>query len=221
MKIALFGGRFDPVHNGHIAVAREVLKMKAADEVWFSVENQHQWRPIVASAEDRETMLRLAIQFTRHPERSEGSQSKNKPALPAGRDSSALPQNDSNNTLKVDTTPLELGGQTTTLFVVRELRKKFPQHDFVFVVGSDNMNVFHKWTHWEELEKEVHFLVIARKGSPVENVPENATVITDPTYEPLEDSATRVRELLGQGKSIHGLVPDSVENYIIEHKLYR
>lgn len=187
MTIALFGGRFDPIHNGHLAVAKEVLRTKSAQEVWFSLENQHQWRPIVASVEDRMHMLRLAI---------EGEEK-----------------------FCIDDTPIKLGGLTETISVVRDLRKRIP-HDILFVVGSDQLSVFPKWTHWEELEKEVKFLVVARKGSPIENVPENCIVINDPAYEPLEDSATRIRTLRKTGKSISGLVPKKVEEYILEHKLY-
>lgn len=188
MRIAIFGGRFDPIHNGHIAIAREVLKVGRVDEVWLSLENQHQWRPIIASVADRKAMLELAV----------GTEPK----------------------IKIDETPIALGGLTETIAVVRKLRAEYPQHEFIFVVGSDNMNVFHKWTHWEELLAEVHFLVVARKGSPLENIPANCTILEDPSYEPLEDSATRVREYRKAGKSIHGLVPDAVEEYIVQHNLY-
>lgn len=187
MKIALFGGRFDPIHNGHLAVAKEVLKVKAAEEVWFSLENQHQWRPIVASSKDRKAMLELATQGEER--------------------------------FKIDTTPIQLGGMTATIDVVRELRKSV-KDEIVFLVGSDQLSVFHKWTHWQELEQEVQFLIVARKGSPLENIPKNAMVIEDPTYVPLEDSATRIRELLKNGQSISGFVPKAVEKYIIEKKLY-
>lgn len=188
MTIALFGGRFDPVHNGHIAIAKEVLKVKAADEVWFSLENQHQWRPIVASAHDRQKMIELAIQGEKD--------------------------------FRVDLTPVEIGGLTETISVIRKIHRKYPQHNFIFVVGSDNMNIFYKWTHWKELLKEVQFFVVARKGSPIENVPRNCTILEDPTFEPHEDSATRIRDLIKEGKSIHGLVPRKIEEYIINHKLY-
>ncbi|HYK09007.1 MAG TPA: nicotinate-nucleotide adenylyltransferase [Candidatus Eisenbacteria bacterium] len=219
MRIAIFGGRFDPIHNGHLAVAQEVLRVGKVDEVWLSVENQHQWRPIVASSADRVAMLELAIDSV-IPSGTKDIYSSSEHSESRSQDSSQPPVSN-NNRLKVDTTPLELGGSTATLFVMRSLREKFPQHEFVFVVGSDQLGVFYKWTFWEDLEKEVHFLVVARKGSPMENVPKNATIITDATYEPLEDSATRIRDLLGAGKSITGLVPKSVEGYIIQHKLYR
>lgn len=60
MNIAVFGGRFDPPHVGHLAVAREILKqMPEIDEVWFMPANTHPWRPIVASPSDRLQMVKL------------------------------------------------------------------------------------------------------------------------------------------------------------------
>ena len=187
MRIALFGGRFDPIHNGHLAVAREVLQVGAADTVLFSVENQHQWRPIVVSPKDRIAMVKLAIE---------------------GIDG-----------VGIDTTPIALGGLTETLSVVRTIRKKI-KDDIIFLCGSDQLKTFHRWTHWQELQKEVQFLIVARKGSPLENIPPNAHIIDDPTYQPLEDSATQIRERIKMGKSISGLVPEKVEKYIIEQQLY-
>ncbi|HSW96574.1 MAG TPA: nicotinate-nucleotide adenylyltransferase [Candidatus Saccharimonadales bacterium] len=60
MHIALFGGRFDPPHNGHLHIAREVLKEAfGIDEVWLVPANTHPWRPIVASGEDRLVMTKF------------------------------------------------------------------------------------------------------------------------------------------------------------------
>lgn len=60
MQIAVFGGRFDPPHVGHLAVAREILKVRTdIDEVWLMPANTHPWRPIKASAIDRYNMLKL------------------------------------------------------------------------------------------------------------------------------------------------------------------
>lgn len=194
--IALFGGRFDPIHNGHLAVAKEILKVNVADEVWFSLEYQHQWRPIIAPIEDRAKMVKLAIEEE------------------IQKDLSLVKK------LKVDMTPTKLGGMTETLLVVRELRKQ-TDSEIVFIAGSDQLAKFREWTYWKELEEEVKFLIIARKGSPIENVPRNCVIIEDPTYEPLDDSATRIRDHIKDGKSISGLVPEKVEEYILENGLYK
>ena len=187
MNVAIFGGRFDPIHNGHLTVAKEILKSGKADEVWMSIENQHQWRPIVASAECRIEMMHLAIQ--------------------------------SECNIKIDTTPIELGGLTETITVMREIRSKSPENTYFFVCGSDQP--FSKWTHWEELEKEVTFLIVPRKGSSLDIIPTNCIILDDLTYEPVDDSATRIRNLLQEGKPITGLVPSAVEKYILEKGLYK
>ncbi|SRR5258708_402850 len=60
MHIALFGGRFDPPHIGHLQIARHTLEvLPNIDEVWYVPANTHPWRPIAASGEDRLAMLRL------------------------------------------------------------------------------------------------------------------------------------------------------------------
>src|SRR5258706_5659004 len=60
MRVALFGGSFDPPHNGHLIIARAVLAFDPTiDEVWLLPTNQHQWKPMHAPAEDRLAMAKL------------------------------------------------------------------------------------------------------------------------------------------------------------------
>lgn len=194
MKVALFGGRFDPIHNGHIAIAKEVLKaVPSVDEVWLVPANTHPWRPIEASAEDRLAMLRLV----QEPK------------------------------IKVSDIDIKRGGQTFTIDTIRELQDGFwtSQNDkrrntYLFVCGSDQIKSFQDWKDYKELEMRVPFLVFPRPGSTVEELPQNFMWISDTSFEPLEDSATRIRDLRRAGKSISGLVPKSVENYIISRNLY-
>ncbi len=64
MKIALFGGTFDPVHNGHVNAALEVLKQGIVDEVWFIPVQWHAFKEnsFLTSLEHRAHMLKLAIE---------------------------------------------------------------------------------------------------------------------------------------------------------------
>ncbi|MGH7246015.1 MAG: nicotinate (nicotinamide) nucleotide adenylyltransferase [Candidatus Levyibacteriota bacterium] len=187
MHIALFGGRFDPPHNGHLAIAREILaSQKQIDEVWFLPDNQHQWNPILASAQDRIKMLQQMLE----------------------------PR------MRIETMAVVLGGMTETLTVVRKLREKY-NHTFVFICGSDQIPTFPKWTHWEELQKELQFLIIARKGYPVAMLPKNCMLLEDANYTPLDDSATEIRNRIKNSKPITDLVPRKVEEYIIQEKLYK
>ncbi len=191
MTIGIFGGRFDPIHNGHLAVAKEIFKQKHPDQIWMLVENIHQWRPIVASAEDRIKMVELAI--------NELGEKK----------------------IKVSDLAIRLGGMTETITVMRHLHKQFSKDQFFFICGSDQLENFTKWTHWEELKKEVKFWIVERGNFSIHNVPENCEIIQDPNYIPLEDSATEIRERLKLNLSIKNLVSEGVEKYIIKKRLYK
>lgn len=187
MQVALFGGRFDPIHNGHIAIAREVLKaVPSVDEVWLVPANTHPWRPIAASAEDRLAMLKLVEE----------------------------PK------IKVSDIDIKRGGETFTIDTIRDLQKQ-TANTYIFICGSDQIKSFDKWKGYKELEMRMPFLVFPRPGSEKEELPPNFMWISDNAFEPMEDSSTRIRELIKAGKSISGLVPESVEKYIIEHDLYK
>jgi len=188
MKVALFGGRFDPVHNGHVAIAKEILRVGGIDEVWFVPDNQHQWNPIVASAKDRLAML-----------------------------SSITEEH-----MRVDDVAIQLGGSTETITVLRALQKQYPKNTFLFVCGSDQIPLFHKWTHWKELQNILQFLIVPRVGYELSGkLPANCQWLSDTTFEPLADSSTKIRKKIKRGESSGDLVPEKVGRYIMEHNLYR
>lgn len=63
MKIAVLGGRFDPIHVGHLLIARQVLEFDPSiDRLIFVPASQHQWKPIVASPKDRISMVKSVLE---------------------------------------------------------------------------------------------------------------------------------------------------------------
>ncbi len=63
MKIAILGGRFDPIHTGHVLIARQVLELRPEiDKVIFVPAFEHQWKPIVASPKDRIAMVKSVLE---------------------------------------------------------------------------------------------------------------------------------------------------------------
>ncbi|MEK6933960.1 MAG: nicotinate (nicotinamide) nucleotide adenylyltransferase [Nanoarchaeota archaeon] len=61
MKIALFGGSFNPIHNGHLQIANELADRKVADEVWFIPCGNHAFGKGLAKGKDRARMINLTI----------------------------------------------------------------------------------------------------------------------------------------------------------------
>lgn len=199
MQIALFGGRFDPVHNGHLAIAQEVLKaVPSVDEVWFVPDNHHHWNPTVAAVEDRLAMLHLVAND---------------------------PSTNAQGRMKVSDIGIQVSkkreGMTVIIDVIRELQKQ-TKNTYLFVAGSDQLPRLHEWHDYKELLMRMPFLMFPRVGYQLSgDLPEGCMWLSDTRFEPMDDSATRVRKLLQEGKSITHLVPKKVEHYIIEHKLYQ
>lgn len=191
MQVALFGGRFDPVHNGHVAIAHEVLKaVSSIDEVWLVPDNQHHWNPMVASFEDRMAMLKLV-------------------------ETSKIKASDIGKKVAQ-----QRGGMTVTIDVIRGLQKQ-TTNTYLFICGSDQLPRLHEWHEYTELHMRLPFLIFPRKGYQTSGeLPEGCMWLSDREFEPMDDSATRVRDRLKKGESISDLVPKRVEAYIQEHRLY-
>lgn len=216
MQIALFGGRFDPVHNGHVAIANEVLKaVPSVDEVWMVPDYKHHWNPTVASFEDRMEMLQLIVED--HSLNANGR-------IKVSNIGKLVSENRE--------------GMTVTIDVIRALQKSpefqkemgslIPQYrngganTYIFIAGSDQLPRLHEWHEYKELHMRLPFLIFPRKGYQTEgNLPDGCFWLSDTQFEPMDDSATRVRHLLQEGKSISHLVLEKVAAYIREKGLYK
>ena len=169
MKIALFGGTFDPVHNGHLAAAKAALKKTRADELWFVPAFRNPWKKRQpSSARHRLAMLRLAAK--------------------------------ANAKFKVK--DFEIRNRTShTLDLVDFLLKKFPEHEFIFVVSTKTNGQLHRWKNAKVLLKKISVCVVPDFGKSL--------------------NSTAIRQRAKNGRSLDGLVPAPVEKYISGKKLYR
>ena len=110
------------------------------------------------------------------------------------------------------------GGASYTIDTIRVLRKEMPNTEFVFLVGSDCLKDLYAWKEIEELFRICHFVIAKRPKFPSENVPNGFEKLDIPQ---VDISSRELRKRLREGKSISYQVPKAVEEYILEHKLYR
>lgn len=119
----------------------------------------------------------------------------------------------------------KLSGDSIELMNI--LKSKYPQHQFTFVIGSDNLVYFKKWGSWEKLITGTDFLVFPRpdfnfdlKKYGLDNIRYLFKLINHPNLKTSSISSTQIRERIKRGLSINNLVPEKVAEYIEENKLY-
>jgi len=200
MNIGVLGGTFDPIHMGHLIIAEEVRARLDLAEVLFVPAGQP-WLKLnnanaISSAEHRLEMVRLAI--ASEPAYRLSAMEIDRPGL----------------SYTVDTMA-ELSGQVGA------------EGKLYFILGWDNLNQLPKWHQPQRLVKLCRLVPVRRVGfaSPDLDVLEAAVpglsqslVMLDTPQ--IEISASEIRARVARGLSIHQLVPEPVEQYIIEHKLY-
>lgn len=185
-RCAIFGGTFDPFHNGHLHLVDWLISQEVFDQIIIVPSGDPWQKQTVASADHRLAMARLAL---------------------AGR--------------RVEISDIEIrrSGASYAIDTVHDLSEQFPSDRFTWILGSDAFLGITSWNRYLELIKQVDFLVIERPGYA------NFPKIDGIKYEiarisALEISATEIRGMLANGKSIENLVPATVASYIKEKNLY-
>ncbi len=124
------------------------------------------------------------------------------------------------NRFKVSDIEFRLSKPSYTINTVSELSKLYKNVDFQLIIGSDNLQSISKWKSADILTSEYKFLVYERPGFPVDKISllPNFTLVES---ELIDISATTIRKLIAQHKSIRYLVPEPVRLKIEEENYYR
>lgn len=116
------------------------------------------------------------------------------------------------STIEIDN---KLDGQTINL-----LPHLPAGNEYVFVIGADQLPVFHLWGRWQELLSKMPFLVFPRFGYPSEPLYDNMKLLSNELLIVSDISSTKIRDRVAKGLSISEFVPGKVEKYIKNHRLY-
>lgn len=211
IKVGFLGGTFDPVHSGHLALGRGVVRELDLDTLYLvpAPSPPHKRGQLLTDFRHRVAMLRLAIV--------------------------------GDPCLKVSEIEAERSGPSYTIDTLSQFRQQLgPEADFFFIMGLDSFVEINTWKSYKELLIAASFVVIDRpdhKLISIEQViaevfpdyckksaglweTEGQNKIYSFTMEPVPVSSTLVREKLRTGKSVRGLVPSEVAQYIKKWKLY-
>ena len=215
MRLGIYGGSFDPVHNAHLAVARACQQQARLDEIWFTptaLQPLKQHGPQASDAE-RIEMLRLAV---------EAEQSE-----PGRPDSAELAEVRPRPTFRVCTMEIDRGGLSYTVDTLRQLRQEIPDDDLFFLMGADALQDVPNWREPDIMFSLATPLVVRRAGQPEPDLSALAKLCAaelQPEFIELpamEISSSDIRRRIAAGEPIDHLVPRSVSQYIDAHALYR
>ena len=218
MQVGLFGGTFNPIHNGHLAIARQAREALGLDQVLFipTRDPPHKTQFDLAPAKDRYELVRLAIT--------------------------------SDPTLAISDVELRRAGKSYSIDTVRVLQQEYgPQSRLFFLIGLDAFLDFSSWREPDTLLKLCTFVVISRPGTAfrslaamplLAHIPKNSLVDLDVgrtsrlevpigaqqliclRFPPSEISASEIRTKIKLGLPLPNQLPPLVESYIIHHHLY-
>lgn len=197
MRIGIFGGTFDPIHNAHLFVAESARLLEHLDRVLFVPTGApHHRNGAQVNATHRCAMILGAIA--------------------------------SNRAFSLDDSDLAPDATGYTADLMPKLRAKFPDAAFTFIIGADSL-VNNSWERFDEVLEQLHRFVIApRAGVRADALQRVVAAVPKELRErvatlklpELPESATLIRTLLGQSKSVRYLVPEPVWQYIRSQELY-
>ena len=198
--IALFGGVFDPIHSGHVEIARLALdRLPITDVVFLPAGNPpHKSDRTAAPPQHRRAMLERAIAGEPH--------------------------------FQLDPRELDRPGPSYTVLTLLELAEERPGTTVYFLIGADNARTIGAWHRAEEIFHLSEPVVIARPGESVAFTAEDLPFLDEAARArvnarmiegiALEQSSSAVRERVAAGLPLDNWVPTTVAEYIAEHGLY-
>ncbi len=196
--LALFGGRFDPVHRAHLAIAQAAADSLNLDEVHWIVSGKPEHKPATASPDDRLQMTRLALRES------------DDPRMVADEREIIAAKN---------------GGSNYTADTVLTLQQEYPGRELVWILGEDQFQHFLGWSRWQWLIHQIDLAVCARPGAEGSRVAKTLIEAGGKIHwiqtEPDTVSSTEIRRAIRAGALKPGLIPRSVEAYIKAGGLYR
>lgn len=202
MKIGIMGGSFDPIHVGHLKVAEQMREKRRLGKLVFIPTNipPHKAHRQLAAPRHRLRMVELAI--------------ADYPGFEVSR------------------VEIDHEGPSYSIDTIDRLQDEWGDgHSVFFIIGADTLAELSVWRRPRELIEQADFLTAVRPGTEMDFWDELSFTFTPEQVERLRDgcvdttpvdiSSTDIRDRVRRERPISGLVPPAVEEYIMQHGLYR
>ena len=190
-KIGLFFGTFDPIHNGHLRIAKYITEEKLADKVWLVItpENPIKVGGKISSFNHRFNMAKIATE-------------------------------NYDNIIPSDL-EVNLKKPNYTIDTLEYISNKLKDIEFSLIIGEDNYKIFDTWKDYKKIIDKYMIFIYPRKGTLNENlhiINENTMYIGGPR---IDLSSTNIRKIVSNNSDPKDLISNKVMEYINSNKLYQ
>lgn len=189
-KVGLFFGSFNPLHVGHMILANYMVTNDHMDECWFVVSPQN---PFKKKSTLLDEIHRYAI-----VQRSIEDDTR----------------------FKVSNIEFSMSQPSYTIDTLVRLEEKYPNKDFVLILGQDNLKSLHKWKNIDEILKQFEIYVYPRAGVDATEW-DNHPKIHRVAAPKVELSATFIRSSIKKGLDVRWMLPEKAWDYIQEMNFYK
>lgn len=190
MKVGLFFGSFNPVHVGHLVIANYMVSNCDLDQVWMVVSPHNPVKKKSSLAKDHDRLHLVRLGIA------------------------------DNAKIKASDIEFSLPQPSYTVDTLAYIKEKFPDKEFVLIMGGDNLGTFHKWKNHETILKYHEIYVYQRPSYDLGDLVNHPKVkIMEAPM--LSISASYIRKCLKEDKSIQYLVTEAVFEYIQGSNMYK
>ncbi len=189
-KIGLFFGSFNPIHVGHLIISNFIVNRSDLAEVWLVVSPQNPFKKKSSLLDEKHRYYIANLAV------------------------------EDNYDLRVSNIEFGMPQPSYTIDTLTHLQEKYPDKEFVLIMGSDNLASLHKWKNYEQILAKHEIIVYPRSGnsSPALASHEKVRLLEVPY---MDISSTFIRNSIKNGHSIRYFVTDKVRDYIDKMNFYR
>ena len=198
MRLAVFGGTFDPPHNGHLALCLYARELLDIDRLVISVSNNPLKETPLSADRDRVKMAELLAETI----------------------------NSTGRIAEVCSWEVNRGQPSYTIDLIAYLEEVYSCRDIILLLGEDNYRNFRQWKFWEELIRRCNFVVFGRAADSAEAA--EAAGLESSEKEKFRSidfnlplSSTEIRERIASGNDCSDQIPSPIWRYIATEGLYR
>jgi len=189
MKIGLFFGSFNPIHIGHKVIASYLVDFTDLDKVMFLVSPQNPLKQKISLLDQYHRLQIIRAEI------------------------------EDNSKLAVSDIEFDMPKPSYTIDTLVRLKEKYPENDYSIIMGSDNLQNFHKWKNYEQILEDYSVYVYPRPGYEISGSHKNIHLIEGVPQ--MEISSSFIRKAIKEGKDISYLMPEKAWIYTDEMNFYR